>query len=53
MGTPAITTRGMKEGDMKTIAGLIHEALSSRDKPEALRAIQSRVRELNRRFPLP
>jgi glycine hydroxymethyltransferase len=53
MGTPAVTTRGMKEEEMKTIAALIHEALTNRDKPEKLNDIQRRVRELNTRFPLP
>jgi len=53
MGTPAVTTRGMKEGDMKTIAALIHEALTNRDSPEKLAGIQARVRDINRRFPLP
>ena len=53
MGTPAVTTRGMKEGDMKTIAALIHEALTGRDNAGKLKDIQTRVRELNMRFPLP
>lgn len=53
MGTPAVTTRGMKEDDMKTIAALIHEALTNRDSAEKLKDIQRRVREINTRFPLP
>jgi glycine/serine hydroxymethyltransferase len=53
MGTPAVTTRGMKEDDMKTIAALIHEALTHRDSAEKLKDIQRRVREINTRFPLP
>ncbi len=53
MGTPAVTTRGMKEDDMKTIAALIHEALTKRESAEKLKDIQRRVRELNTRFPLP
>ncbi len=31
IGTPALTTRGMKEGEMKTIAGWIAEALEHRN----------------------
>jgi len=53
MGTPAVTTRGMKEDDMRTIAAFIHEALTNRDSAEKLKDIQRRVRELNTRFPLP
>jgi glycine/serine hydroxymethyltransferase len=53
IGTPAVTTRGMKEAEMKVIAGLIHEALEHRDRPEALAQIRSRVMEINKGFPLP
>jgi glycine hydroxymethyltransferase len=52
IGTPAVTTRGMGEAEMKTIAGWIGEVL---DAPEDL-AIQARVkekvRELTSAFPL-
>ncbi len=53
LGTPAVTTRGMNEPEMKLIAGLIHEALTNRDNQEKLHAIRARVMELNKRFPLP
>ena len=53
MGTPAVTTRGMKEAEMQQIAAFIHEALTNRDSAEKLKDIQRRVRELNKRFPLP
>ncbi len=53
VGTPAVTTRGMKEGEMKQIAAWIHAALEGRDKPEVLAKIRSEVIEINRRFPLP
>ncbi|HTS17940.1 MAG TPA: ribose 5-phosphate isomerase B [Verrucomicrobiae bacterium] len=53
LGTPAVTTRGMKEADMGLVAALISEVL---DKPEdtALQAsVKNKVRALTARFPLP
>ena len=52
LGTPAVTTRGMKEDEMFDIANLIHESLSSRRDPGQLQAIQVKVREITSRFPL-
>lgn len=53
IGTPAVTTRGMKEAEMKQIAQLIHEALENRENPEVLAKIKAQVAELNKQFPLP
>ena len=53
MGTPAVTTRGMKEAEMKTIADLIHEALTSRTDTAKLHSIRDRVAAINQQFPLP
>jgi len=53
IGTPAVTTRGMKEEEMLEIADLINDALNRRDDPAGLEQIRDKVRELNRRFPLP
>ena len=53
IGTPAVTTRGMKEEEMLEIADLIAEALSKRDDAGALERVREKVRELTRRFPLP
>ena len=53
VGTPAVTTRGMKEAEMQTIANLMHEALSNRDDSDKLETIRLQVVELNKRFPLP
>jgi glycine hydroxymethyltransferase len=53
IGTPAVTTRGMKEEEMLDIADLINDALNRRDDPAALEQIRGKVRDLTRRFPLP
>ena len=53
IGTPAVTTRGMKEEEMLEIADLIAEALQNRTDESALNRVREKVRELTRRFPLP
>jgi glycine hydroxymethyltransferase len=53
VGTPAVTTRGMKEDEMMEIADLIHAALSQREDEGALAAIKEKVRTLTSRYPLP
>lgn len=53
LGTPAVTTRGMKEAEMGQIADFIHEALTHREDVARLHAIRERVVALNRGFPLP
>jgi glycine hydroxymethyltransferase len=53
IGTPAVTTRGMKEEEMLDIADLINDALIKRDDAAGLEEIRGKVRELTRRFPLP
>jgi glycine hydroxymethyltransferase len=52
VGTPAVTTRGMREADMATIANLITRALASPDDEAALSGVRSDVEELCRKFPL-
>jgi glycine hydroxymethyltransferase len=52
IGSPALTTRGMKEAEMKTIAGWIAEALDNRTSPDTLRSIRGQVGELAEQFPL-
>ena len=51
-GTPALTTRGMREGDMRQIATWIAEALEHRGDDARLRSIHDRVTELADSFPL-
>ena len=53
IGTPAVTTRGMREEEMLDIADLINDALTRRDDAAALESVRARVREMTRRFPLP
>jgi glycine hydroxymethyltransferase len=53
IGTPAVTTRGMKEEEMLAIADLINDALNRRDDAAALEQIRAKVRDLTSRFPLP
>ncbi len=53
IGTPAVTTRGMKEEEMLEIADLINDALNRRDDAAALEEVRGKVRELTRGFPVP
>jgi RpiB/LacA/LacB family sugar-phosphate isomerase len=53
LGTPAVTTRGMKEDEMFDIANLIEEAVEHRADPARLGKIRDHVREITARFPLP
>ncbi|MBU6409828.1 MAG: serine hydroxymethyltransferase [Verrucomicrobia bacterium] len=53
LGTPAVTTRGMKETEMAAIADMISEVLLDIKNTEAARNVRERVRELTRIFPLP
>ena len=52
LGTPALTTRGMGEGEMRTIAGWIAEALEHRSDTGRLKTIRGQVAELAQKFPL-
>jgi glycine hydroxymethyltransferase len=52
IGSPALTTRGMQEAEMRTIAGWIAEALEHRTDDARLRDIRGRVGELTEKFPL-
>ncbi|MFC1623416.1 serine hydroxymethyltransferase [Patescibacteria group bacterium] len=52
IGTPAVTTRGMKEEDVKKIANWINAAIESHDDEEVLKMIHKEVKELCKKFPL-
>ena len=53
IGTPAVTTRGMKEADVEQVADFIHEALLDPADLAKLHALRERVFAFNRDFPLP
>lgn len=53
LGTPAITTRGMKEDDMEHIARWMHKAITSRADTKKLSSIKQEVKEFCLQFPLP
>ena len=52
IGVPALTTRGMKEKEVKTIAHWMDQALRSKGDARVLKVLQKDVRLLCRRFPL-
>ncbi|MBX5481669.1 MAG: serine hydroxymethyltransferase [Myxococcaceae bacterium] len=52
VGTPAVTTRGMKEDEMKRIAQLVGEALDHANDDAHLAKVKGRVKELTQQFPL-
>jgi glycine hydroxymethyltransferase len=52
IGSPALTTRGMKEAEMKQVAGLISEALAAHEDETALKNIRGEVEKLCEQFPL-
>jgi len=53
LGTPAVTTRGMKEPEMAAIADMISEVLLDVKSLDTAQKVRQRVRELTARFPLP
>ncbi len=52
IGTPAITTRGLKEKDVVRVAELIDEALQKTDDDKHLKAVKKKVARLMAKFPL-
>jgi glycine hydroxymethyltransferase len=52
IGTPAVTTRGMKEAEMRQIGKWISSALQNRSNPDFLKRIRQQVFELAEMFPL-
>jgi glycine hydroxymethyltransferase len=53
IGTPAVTTRGMREDEMAQIASWLHRVLGAPDHAPTLAAVRDEVVALTRRFPLP
>jgi glycine hydroxymethyltransferase len=52
LGTPAMTTRGMKEDEMKIIAELINKTIESKNNEDTLKRVRSEVLNLTSKFPL-
>jgi glycine hydroxymethyltransferase len=52
IGTPALTTRGMKEGEMRQIAGFISEVLSDPENESVQGKVREKVKELCEQFPI-
>jgi glycine hydroxymethyltransferase len=52
LGTPAVTTRGMRESEMDQVADLIARVLASPDDDRALAMVKTEVERLCRKFPL-
>jgi glycine hydroxymethyltransferase len=53
VGTPAVTTRGMKEEEMLEVAELVAETLEKRNDADAIEDVRKEVLGLTGRFPLP
>ena len=52
LGTPALTTRGMKEGDMRTVGSMILRALKNPEESSILQTIREEIKELSQQFPI-
>lgn len=53
IGTPAITTRGMKGKEMKILAKIINDAIENKDNPKILNSLKNKVKNLAISFPVP
>jgi glycine hydroxymethyltransferase len=53
LGTPALTTRGMEEKEIVTIAGWFDEAIKNKDNEAKLAELRAEVKKLCKKFPLP
>jgi glycine hydroxymethyltransferase len=53
LGTPAMTTRGLKEKHMVLIAEWMHQAIVKRNDPKILNKLSNEVKEFSLQFPLP
>lgn len=52
IGTPAVTTRGMKEKEMEEIANYIDDVIMHKDDDSYLKSVKEKVKKLTQRFPL-
>jgi glycine hydroxymethyltransferase len=52
IGSPALTTRGMKEAEMRQVADFIHQVLSAITDLDRLQRLKGQVKEFCRKYPL-
>lgn len=52
IGTPAVTTRGLKEADVVKIVDFIDEVISNIDNEEVIAQVRKKVNDLMKQFPL-
>ena len=52
IGTPAITTRGLKEKDVIKVVDLIDDVLKAPENPDNLKAVKKKVNSFMKKFPL-
>ena len=53
LGTPALTTRGLKEADLEVVADFIDRALLAKDDATGLAKVRADVAEFCKKFPMP
>ncbi|MDP3836609.1 MAG: serine hydroxymethyltransferase [bacterium] len=53
IGTPAVTTRGLKEADMKVVADIIDDAIINREDEVKLLELKGKTAEFCKRYPIP
>ncbi|MCC6240335.1 MAG: serine hydroxymethyltransferase [Phycisphaerales bacterium] len=53
LGTPAVTSRGLKEHDLEVVAEFIDRAMSAKDDDSALKTIRAEVAKFCQKFPMP
>ena len=52
VGTPALTTRGMKEPEMDEVGGMMAEVLDDLENADVIESVKGKVADLVKRFPL-
>ena len=53
LGTPALTTRGLKEADMPAVADLMHRAIASKGDEATIAKVRQEVQAMCQKFPMP
>lgn len=53
LGTPAITTRGMKEAEIKLIVSLMDKALMNKDDEVKIAELKTEIKKMCEQFPIP